>query len=92
MNWNRFLEEWGRPYEDARHILQYLRSYPDILASLDIGDVSDPEEMDALFYRVQNFGLTEQDKEMVRTGAEYVKQNHTWTHRLEEIMQVIGQN
>lgn len=54
--------------------------------------VSSKEEMDALFYRVKNFGLTEQDKEMARTGSEYVRQNHTWTHRLEEIMQVIGQN
>ncbi len=52
--------------------------------------VSSLEEMDELFERIQKFGLSEDDKEMARAGAEYVKQNHTWTHRLEEIKQIIG--
>lgn len=42
------------------------------------------------FQRVEEFGLSAEDKEMARTGAEYVRQNHTWTHRLEEIREVIG--
>ena len=48
MNWKRFKEEWGREYEDARHILHYLSSYPDVLASLKMGEVVDPEAMDTL--------------------------------------------
>ncbi len=52
--------------------------------------VSTKEEMDELFYRVHKYGLSDQDKEMARAGAEYVAKNHTWTHRLQEIREVIG--
>ena len=52
--------------------------------------VSTQEEMDELFYRVHKYGLTDKDKEIARAGAEYVAKNHTWTHRLQEIREVIG--
>lgn len=52
--------------------------------------VSTQEEIDELFYRVHRYGLSEQDKEMARAGAEYVAKYHTWTHRLQEIREVIG--
>ncbi|MFT7824812.1 MAG: glycosyltransferase, partial [Sulfurimonas sp.] len=52
--------------------------------------VSTQEEMDALFYRVHQYGLSEEDKKMARAGAEYVAKYHTWAHRLEEIRKVVG--
>ncbi len=51
--------------------------------------VSTEEEMQELFYRVNKFGLNEQDKEMAKAGAEYVAKYHTWRHRLEEVINVI---
>ena len=52
--------------------------------------VSSKEEMDEFFYRIKKFGVSEKDKEMARAGAEYVAKYHTWTHRLEEIRNVIS--
>jgi len=52
--------------------------------------VSTKEEMDELFLRVHKFGLSDKDKEMARAGAEYVEKYHTWTHRIEEIKEVLG--
>jgi hypothetical protein len=36
-------------------------------------------------------GLTPRDREMVAAGAEYVLKQHSWVHRLEEVMRVISQ-
>ena len=35
-------------------------------------------------------GLTPRDRDMVAAGAEYALKQHSWTHRLEEVMKVIS--
>jgi len=35
-------------------------------------------------------GLTPRDRDMVAAGAEYVLKQHSWAHRLEEVMKVIS--
>jgi spore maturation protein CgeB len=35
-------------------------------------------------------GLTPRDRDMIATGAEYVLKQHSWAHRLEEVMRVIS--
>jgi len=50
------------------------------------------EELEELLKRFQKDGLSNNDKEKLKLGAEYVAQNHTWTHRIEEIRRVIGLN
>jgi hypothetical protein len=47
MNWTKFVEEWGRQLEDARHILRYLDSCPDVLSGLKMGEVLDEMDMDS---------------------------------------------
>ena len=51
--------------------------------------VSTPEEMQELFSRLRH-GPSSDDLEKARAGAEYVEKNHTWSHRLNEVLQVIG--
>lgn len=51
--------------------------------------VSDSEEALALFERLR-YGPSPDDLERARAGAEYVLREHTWTHRLEEILQIVG--
>jgi len=46
MDWNRFLKEWGEPYDRGRHILHYLRSYPEVLTRLELNDIMDPNDLD----------------------------------------------
>ncbi|MEA1989902.1 MAG: glycosyltransferase [Pseudomonadota bacterium] len=43
-----------------------------------------------LFKRFKMDGSSNDDLERARAGAEYVAQNHTWNHRLEEIYKIIG--
>ncbi len=52
--------------------------------------VQTKEEMKELFYRIHKYGPTQYDLEMARAGAEYVAKYHTWKHRLNEIVKVIG--
>ena len=52
--------------------------------------VSSKDEMDQLFYRVSKFGLSDNDKEMARAGAEYILKEHTWSHRFKEVSLVLG--
>jgi len=51
--------------------------------------VHDKQEMLALFKRLKE-GLTPEDLDKLKKGAEYVAKEHTWRHRLEEICTVIG--
>ncbi|MGR3808553.1 CgeB family protein [Pasteurella testudinis] len=50
--------------------------------------VKSHEEMLELFAHLKH-GPSADDLERARAGAEYVAQNHTWKHRLEEIAKVI---
>lgn len=51
--------------------------------------VQNEEEAAALFERLKN-GPSKEDLERARAGAEYVEREHRWTHRLQEIRDVIG--
>jgi hypothetical protein len=48
------------------------------------------EEGLELFQRFKLGGPSNDDLEKARAGADYVAENHTWNHRLEEIYKVIG--
>ena len=52
--------------------------------------VSCEEEARDLLGRFKN-GLTPRDRHMIAAGAEYVLKEHSWAHRLEEIMKVISE-
>jgi spore maturation protein CgeB len=49
------------------------------------------DEAHALFDRLQ-YGADAQDLERARVGADYVLREHTWAHRLDEIMAVVGRS
>ena len=51
--------------------------------------VENENEMRELFNRLKN-GPSENDLLRAKAGAEFVLREHTWTHRLQEIRQVIG--
>lgn len=51
--------------------------------------VRTPEEAHALFGRLRH-GPDAHDLERARAGAEFVLREHTWAHRLEEILAVTG--
>lgn len=51
--------------------------------------VSGEEEARDLLGRFKN-GLTPRDRHMIAAGAEYVLKEHSWAHRLEEVMTVIS--
>lgn len=51
--------------------------------------VRDEEECRALVERLNRDGLSRRDRERTMAGAEYVRQNHTWAHRIEQILRVI---
>jgi spore maturation protein CgeB len=46
------------------------------------------EETRELFARLRH-GPSEEDLERAEAGAKYVRENHTWSHRLEEICAVV---
>jgi len=51
--------------------------------------VHNEEEMLTLFKRLK-CGPSEDDLKRAKAGAEYIKKYHSWSHRLEEIKEVIG--
>lgn len=51
--------------------------------------VSNKEEMIELFERLKN-GPSEDDLLRARSGSEYIANEHTWRHRVQEICEVIG--
>lgn len=52
--------------------------------------VSNEEELVSLLSRLNTGGLLENDLQRLKEGAKYIAENHTWTHRLEEIYKVLG--
>jgi len=64
----------------SRAVDRYFRDYCHV--------VSTREEARELFSRLRHGPLGE-DKARAEAGAAYVRQNHTWTHRLEEICAVV---
>ena len=53
--------------------------------------VHNEEEMLELFARLK-YGPSDDDLERARAGAEYVAQNHTWAHHLQQIANTISQS
>lgn len=51
--------------------------------------VSSTEQADELFSRLRH-GPSKSDLEIAEAGANYILQNHTWRHRIEEIRNVVG--
>ncbi|MDD5159926.1 MAG: glycosyltransferase [Sulfuricurvum sp.] len=51
--------------------------------------VHDEKEANDLFDRIK-YGLSDQDLQRARAGAAYVAKEHTWSHRIQEIYEVIG--
>lgn len=52
--------------------------------------VHNAEEARDVMARIARDGLSRQDRERARAGAEYVRQHHTWAHRLEDIQRIIA--
>ncbi len=52
--------------------------------------VHNEEECREVLGRIARDGLSKQDRERALAGAEYVRQNHTWAHRLKQIAEVVG--
>jgi spore maturation protein CgeB len=50
--------------------------------------VNTPEEAQELLSRLRH-GPSREDMERAEAGATYVRQNHTWTHRLEELCAIV---
>lgn len=48
------------------------------------------EELEELLKKFQKDGLNDSEKKKLKAGAENIAQNHTWTHRLEEVKTIIG--
>ena len=47
------------------------------------------EEVEQLFKRIVDVGVSEEDRKRAHAGAMYVAKYHTWTHRLQEIQDVL---
>jgi len=62
-------------------VARYFKEYCHVVQTAD--------EAYALFDRLRH-GPDAQDLERARAGSEYVLREHTWAHRLQEIMAVIG--
>ena len=65
----------------SRAVDKYFRDYCHV--------VNTREEAVELFSRLR-YGLSAEDMARAAAGASYVKANHTWQHRLEEICSVVG--
>ncbi len=64
----------------SRAVDRYFRDYCHV--------VTTQEEARELFARLRH-GPSQEDKDRAEAGAHYVRQNHTWSHRLEEIANVV---
>ena len=51
--------------------------------------VNNPDEMEELFSRLK-YGPNKEDLERAKAGSDYVLANHTWEHRIQQILNVIG--
>lgn len=51
--------------------------------------VSSSEEASELFSRLRRDGLSAKDREMMAAGAEHVMKQYTWSHRLQQIREVV---
>jgi spore maturation protein CgeB len=52
--------------------------------------VSTREEARELFSRLRYGGPSREDMERAEAGAMYVRENHTWAHRLDELCAIVN--
>ena len=45
-DWLKFKQEWGIQYQNARHILAYMNSYPKVLSTLRMKEIHNPDNLD----------------------------------------------
>lgn len=45
-DWFKFKDEWGIQYQNAKHIIAYLNSYPKVLSTLRIEEIHSPDNLD----------------------------------------------
>ena len=45
-DWLKFKQEWGMHYQNAKHILAYMNSYPKVLSTLRIEEIHNPDNLD----------------------------------------------
>lgn len=45
-DWLKFKQEWGIQYQNAKHILAYMNSYPKILSTLRMKEIHNPDTLD----------------------------------------------
>ena len=65
----------------SRSVDRYFRDYCHV--------VNTPEEARELFARLRH-GPSREDMARAEAGAAYVRQNHTWAHRLEELCSIVS--
>jgi spore maturation protein CgeB len=65
----------------APSVERYFKEYCEVVGS--------GEECRELFGRLKN-GLTASDRDRALAGADYILREHTWAHRLEEVLRVIS--
>lgn len=44
--WLKFKQEWGIHYQNAKHILAYMNSYPKVLSTLRMKEIHNPDNLD----------------------------------------------
>ena len=45
-DWLNFKQEWGKHYQNAKHILAYMNSYPKVLSTLRMKEIHSPDSLD----------------------------------------------
>jgi len=46
-NWDSFRMNWSKQYKNAKYILSYLNSYPDVLTTIKLTDIYNPNSIDS---------------------------------------------
>ena len=45
-DWLKFKQEWGIHYQNAKHILAYMNSYPKVLTTLRMKEIYNPDNLE----------------------------------------------
>ncbi|MEE3777201.1 glycosyltransferase [Campylobacter sp. CX2-4080-23] len=50
----------------------------------------DEYELEDILYKINKFGMDKITKDKLKSAAEYIANNHTWSHRIEYIKEIVG--
>ena len=67
---------------DTRAVQNYFKDY--------CYSFSSKEELSEMFDKFKRDGLSNDDKDRLKSAADYIVQNHTWSHRLKTIREIVG--